>query len=149
MAMLERLLPRTIDNNYRGHPAALWLLGVYTLLKIAMSINVMFNSREVLMRADGIPVDTYPAAAAQTIMAFFALFGFFHLLLTAMQIGTLVRYRSFIPFMYVILIVEAVGRRTLFYFRPFPRVASQATAINVALLVMLVIGLAFSLRKRS
>lgn len=146
--MLDRLFPRTVDNTYRGHPVALWLLGVFTLLKLAMSINVILNGRKLMITADGIPVDRYPAGAAQTIIALFALFGFFHLLLTALQIGTIVRYRSLVPFMFALLIVELAGRRALFYFLPFPRTPAPSTAINMGLLILLIVGLAFSLLER-
>ena len=73
--MLEQLLPRTIDNTYRGQKAALWLLGLLLLMKTAMGLNSIINGYKVATSADGIPLDTYPPAAARTIVALFGIWG--------------------------------------------------------------------------
>ena len=40
--MLERLLPHSLDNTYRGHTIALWLFGLVALMKSAQSLSIMF-----------------------------------------------------------------------------------------------------------
>ena len=42
--MLSRLFPTRVDNDYRGHPAAPWLMGVLVLMKLAMGVNATFNT---------------------------------------------------------------------------------------------------------
>ena len=54
--MLERLFPRQADNGFEGHRAALWLLGLLIALKLAMSLNSIFNTESVAAGADGIPL---------------------------------------------------------------------------------------------
>jgi hypothetical protein len=143
------LFPPAIDNTYRGRASALWILGVVLLLKTIMSVNSIVNGYAVARDADGIPLDAYPPAAAQTIVALLALFGLGHLLLAALSLLALARYRSLVPFMFGILIVELVSRKTILYALPIARTgAPPASAINLAILGFLLAGLALSLWKR-
>jgi hypothetical protein len=73
--MLDLLFPQRIDNTFRGQKAALWLLALMALMRTAMGVSVMFNTHMTAITADGIPLDTYPAAAAANIVAMFALLG--------------------------------------------------------------------------
>jgi hypothetical protein len=70
--MISRVLPQPIDNTYRGHRLALWLFGLLLFMKVAMSVNSIFNASSVASSADGIPLDTYTPAAARTIVSLFA-----------------------------------------------------------------------------
>ncbi len=58
-SMLNPLLPRRVDNTYRGHKLALWLFGLVVLLKLVISLNSIFNGRTVASSADGILLDTF------------------------------------------------------------------------------------------
>ena len=71
--MLDRLLPARIDNQFRGHRAALWLLGIYVALKLIMSLNSIFNTRSIATGADGLRLDTLPPDGAQALLMLFAL----------------------------------------------------------------------------
>ena len=146
---MSLLLPDTFDNKYRGHRVALWLFGLLLLMKTAMGINCAFNGRTILITADGVPVDTYPPAAAQTIVALFALYGFFQLLLSVLGTGALVRYRSAVPLMFAVFLLEHAGRKLILWLIPMVRVGHPpATAVNLALLILILAGLALSLWKR-
>ena len=104
--MLHQLLPPTVDNTYRGHPAALWLFGVLVFLKLVISVNSMVNGHSVASGADGIPLDTFATGAAQTVVSLFGLLGIATLILCVICIVVLVRYRALIPFMYAMLLLE-------------------------------------------
>ncbi len=73
--LTDRLLPQRVDNTYRGYKLALWLFGTVVLMKLAMSLNSIFNGYVVASSADGIPLHTFPSAAAQTVVALFAIWG--------------------------------------------------------------------------
>ena len=45
--MFNRLLPRHIDNTYHGYKLALWLFALLMLMKVAMSLNSIFNGHSV------------------------------------------------------------------------------------------------------
>ena len=146
--MLNRLLPPTIDNTYRGHRLAIWVLALLVLLKTIMSLNSIFNGYDVASSADGIPLDTYPTPAARTIVSLFGLLGLGHFVLCVLCMLVLVRYRSMIPFMFALLLLEHLSRRLILSVMPIVRVGRPpGFAVNVILLVLMIVGLALSLRR--
>lgn len=148
-AMLDRLLPRVIDNSYRGPKSALWLLGFLAFIKLAMGLNSVFNGAEVLSSADGVPLATYPPDSAQTIVAIFALWALGQILLGLVTVLALVRYRRMAPLVFALFLAEHLGRKLILQFLPIVRSdAAPASAINAALLVLMVIGLLLSLWQR-
>ena len=147
--MFTPLLPQRLDNAYRGQRLALWLFGLVLLMKSAMSLNSIFNSYFVASSADGIPLDTYPAGAAGTIAALFALLGLSHAVVCLLGVVALVRYRSLIPLLFVLFLLEHLSKTVILYFRPIERIgAPPASIINLILLSLLVIGLGLSLWSR-
>jgi hypothetical protein len=56
-----------MDNRYRGHPAAMWLLCVLTFVNTAIALGAIFSPDGGAQSADGIPLDTYGAAGAQAL----------------------------------------------------------------------------------
>ena len=147
--MIDRLLPRTIDNAYSGSKAALWLLGILAAVKIAMALNCIVNGRSVLSSADGVPLATYPADAAQTAVALFALWAWGVLLFALLAVLTLVRYRAMTPFAFALLLTEHAGRKLILQFIPIVRSDNApASWINAALLSLMALGFLLSLRRR-
>lgn len=65
------LLPRALDNAYRGHKLGLWRFGFLVFSKITMGLNVVFNGRFVARSADGIPLEAYPPDATQAVLFLF------------------------------------------------------------------------------
>lgn len=47
---MNRILPERIDNTYRGHPVALWLLVTLVLMKGGMAPGTIFNGRSLAFR---------------------------------------------------------------------------------------------------
>jgi hypothetical protein len=147
ITMFAQLLPRPLDNTYHGHTLAIWLLACTVLVKTAMSLNVIFNGRFVASSADGIPLDTFPAAAAQTVIAIFAIWGLAQLVICSMSVLVLVRYRGLIPLMFVLFLLEGLARRLVLHYLPIARTGRPpGFGVNLALLAMTVVGLALSLR---
>ena len=147
--MLEHLLPRTIDNTYRGYRVALWLFGVVLFIKTLQMLLVIFNGRATLVDADGIPVDTYPPDAAQAVIAILALMGLARLVTYLLFAAALVRYRSLITLMFLAFVFEYVGRELILYCLPIIRTGDPISPImNNVLFALTLIGLALSLPKR-
>ena len=144
--MYSQLLPQRIDNTYRGHKLALWLFGLLVLIKTAMSVNSIFLGHKVATSADGIPLDTFPPAAAETIVAMFAIWGLAHLMICLLCVLVLVRYRALIPFMFLFLLVEHLGRKLILQFISIARTGTPpGSFVNLALLAVMIVGLALSL----
>jgi hypothetical protein len=147
--MLDQLLPQRIDSAYRGSKFAPWLLALIVGMKMLQSLLSIFAGHYVAGSADGIPVDTYTPAGAQTVVALFALLGFTRLMIYLICVAVMVRYRSAIPFMFVLLVLEHLGRTLILQFVPIARTGTPiGPVVNLVLLALMIIGLALSLRSQ-
>jgi hypothetical protein len=147
--MLDRLFPQRLDNTYRGYKLALWLFGLVVLMRLGISLNSIFNGRLVASSADGIPLDTFPPAASQTVVSLFALLGLSHLVLCLLCILVLVRYRALVPFMFALLLLQHLVRKLILHFLPVPRTGTPpGSVVNLVLLALMVAGLVLSLWSR-
>ncbi|MEW6369045.1 MAG: hypothetical protein AB1714_30830 [Acidobacteriota bacterium] len=147
--MFNQLLPQHLDNTYRGYKIALWLFALMVLMKVAMSLNAIFNGYLVASSADGIPLDTFTSSAAQTVVSLFAIWGLAHFVICSMCMLVLVRYRSVIPFMFALLLLEHLSRKLILHFLPIARTGTPpGTVANLVLLAVMIVGLALSLRSR-
>ncbi len=148
--MLDRVLPRRIDNTFRGHIAGLWLFGLVLAVKGLQSVMVIFNGNSIARSADGIPLDSFPPAAAQTVVALFALTGFSRLVVVALCVLVLFRYRAAVPFMFAVLAVDYLLKSLLLHFLPVPTVGSvPGPTMNLVVFGVMLVGLVLSLRARA
>lgn len=146
--MLHRLLPRRIDNTYRGPTLALWLFGALILMKGGIGLGTMFNGRSAAISADGIPLDTFTPAGEQAFVSLFAAWGLSQLVLNLLGLLALVRYRAMVPFMFALLLLEHLCRKLVFLFLPMPRTGSSpGYAVNLVIVSLMVVGLVLSLRE--
>lgn len=147
--MFNQLLPRHFDNTYHGYKPALWLFALVVFMKVAMSLNSIFNGYPVATSADGIPLDTFPSGAARTVVSLFALLGLSHFMFCLLGILVLVRYRSMIPFMFGLLLLESLSRRLILQFVPIVKTGTPpGFYVNLGLLAVMIVGLALSLRSQ-
>lgn len=145
--MLTRIFPPQADNHYRGSRMAIWLAIPILLANIVMSINSIIIGRIVAQKADGLPLDTYSTTAADTVVLIFALWGLCHLMLFLSGILVLVRYRTMLPFVYVMFLADLLGRRLLALLHPIVRTGLHSNLpMNLVLLALMCVGLIFSLR---
>ena len=144
--MFNQLLPQRIDNTYRGYKLALWLFALLVFIKVAISLNCIFNGYMVASSADGIPLDTFTPAGAQTVVSLFALLGNSWLMICLLCSLVLVRYRSMIPLMFALLLLEHLSRKLILQFLPMVRTGTPpGTYVNLVLLAVMLVGLALSL----
>ena len=148
--MLNQLLPRTVDNTYRGQKLALWLFGLVVLMKLAISLNSIINGHTVASSADGIPVDTFTPAGAQAFVSLFAAWGLAQVVICVLCIVVLIRYRALVPFLFLVLLLEHLSRRLIFYVMPIVRTGTSTNlTVNLVLLTLMIVGLALSLWNRA
>lgn len=146
-ALLKRLLPGRMDNDFDGHRAALWLLGLFIALKLAMSVNSILNTASVAAGADGLPLDSFGPAAARAVLMLFALVALGQLTLAVIALIALLRYRAMVPLMYLVLLGEQLARRFIVQGYAVERTEAIAVGwyVNLGLLVLLTLGLVLSL----
>jgi hypothetical protein len=147
--VLDRILPQRLDNAYGGRVVALWLFAAVLLMKTGIALGTVFNGRAAAQTADGIPLDSFGAAGAAAFVSLFAAWGLAQLVISAIGVLALVRYRVMVPLMFALLLFEHVVRRVIFVVLPIPRDgAAPGLAINVALIAVMVVGFALSLTTR-
>lgn len=150
MSMSQRLFPKQPSGSFEGHRLALWLLGLIVALKALMGGNSILNAAEVASKADGIPVETFGATAAREVVLLFEMVGLGQLVLAVIGAVVLIRYRALAPLVFLLFLVEHVGRRLIVFANAVEpsRTASPGFYINMGLLALLVIGFALSLWTR-
>ena len=147
--MFKQLFPQRVDNTYRGYKLALWFFALVVLMKVGMSLNSIFNGYFVASSADGIPLDTFTSAGAQTVVSLFAIWGLAQLVICLLCILVVVRYRSMIPFMFALLLLEHLSRKLILHFLPIAKTGTPpGFAVNLVLLALMIVGLALSLRSQ-
>jgi hypothetical protein len=147
-SLLGRLFPVRIDNKFPGSRLALWLFGVYVFVKVGQGGESLFNSAATAVRADGIPLQSFGTAAAETAVEMFALLGLNVLVLPLLGVIALIRYRAMIPLIYLMMLILNLSSRAVNYAHPSPRIGGVQPVgfyVNLGLLAILVIGFALSL----
>jgi hypothetical protein len=147
--IVNRFFPRPIDNRYSGSKIALWLFGLIVLVHIVQSVMIIVNGHSIAQSADGIPLETYPAAAAQTILAILAVSSLRRLIISLICAVVLFRYRSAVPLMFVVLGFNYLGGQVIFQFIPIVRVGTPpGVVVNLIMFGLTIVGLALSLWRR-
>jgi len=145
--VIRRLFPKQADNSFEGLRPALWLLGFLIAVKLLMSLNSILNTADVAGNADGIPLASYGPEAARQVLQLFALMALGHLFLTLVAVAALVRWRTLVPFAYLLLLAEFLVRRLIVWSYAAPGAESTGIAliVNSSLAVLLTLGLVLSL----
>jgi hypothetical protein len=151
--MLARLFPKQFDNDFRGHPLAVWLLVPIVVIRLLQGVNCVLQPAAIAATADAIPLARFTPDASATIVLLFALSAISFLLFALQAILALLRYRSMIPLLYVWVLVDTVARRALNVAHPTVQsVAPGGHAIgfyvNLALLVAMIAGFVLSMIRR-
>jgi hypothetical protein len=155
--MFEHIFPRQFDNTYRGHWLGIWLLGLIAIMKGLQGTVSVFDTRNVLINADGIPLDSYGADGIATVIALTALLGFCLLVIALQSVVVLIRYRSMVPLMFLVQLVVQTGGRVLHLVNPISRSSETSMGyaghpigfyVNLAILAATLIGFALSLRNK-
>ena len=147
--MFNSLLPRSLNNEYRGSRSALWLFGLVVAMKSAQILAIILSGHTTASGADGIPLDSFTPAAAQTVVAVFAQGSLWRLFFCLLGGLVLFRYRNAVPLMYALLGLNYLAAQLILGFVPLPRVGAPLGPLVILLLfVIMLVGLGLSLRRR-
>lgn len=143
--MLERILPRTVDNRYEGSAIARWTFSLFAVVSVARSCIHLAAPDGGAGTIAGL--DLALGGAANIVFAF-GLWGLSQLIYGLIQLLVALRYRTLIPLMYVFLIFETLGRMAVGWTKP-PVVlhTPPGGTANWILLPLAIVLLVLSLRK--
>lgn len=147
--MLNRFLPVQADNTYRGYKIGLWIFGLVVLFRLAIALGTIFNGHRAAGVADGLPLSTYGPGGAQAVVSEYAIWGLAHVIICAICVVVLLRYRSLVPFMFALITFELVARRVIFLVLPIQTTAAPSGTINLVLLIVMFAGLVLTLLNRA
>jgi hypothetical protein len=116
--MLERIFPKQFDNIYRGHWLGLVLFVPIVALKAIQGFNSIIWTHDIMVGADGIPVDSFTPVAAGEATQMFALLGMYLLVLPLLGAVALIRYRAMVPFLLLMLLIVQLGARGVHLLHP-------------------------------
>jgi hypothetical protein len=110
----EILLPAQADNTIRGLKLPVYLFALITIGSLIRSLIHLLAPDGGAGSIAGLDL----AAGADGIIFAFGLWGSSQLLFALVQLLVLLRYRSLIPFMYLMLIVETLLRQLVGILKP-------------------------------
>ena len=139
---MQGLFPQQVNNDYRGHPLALWLFYPITLVTLGRSLVHVFRDDGGAQSIATIPLDSFTPDGAAGVVTIFALCGLSQLLIGLLYVLVLWRYRVLLPLMYLSLIVEYLSRMAISNWKPIvtletPPAVPGGYLIIVVSLVML------------
>jgi hypothetical protein len=144
--MLAALLPAQADNSVRGMKLPVY---VFTLISIVSLIRSSIHLLAPDGGAGSIAGMNLSVAGADGIIFAFALWGSAQLVYALIQLLVAFRYRSLVPFMYVLLIVETLLRLLVGHTKPVTFAHTPPGAIgNYVILPLASLMLILSLWRR-
>ncbi len=144
--MLSRLLSAHLDNDFRGYKAAIWIFALITAMKLALGFVHIFSADGGAQTMSHIALDSYSAGAAQNVVGLFARMGLEQLLLGALFVVVLLRYRALTPLIFLLALVAQAGAFALAACKPLSlTVSSGAAPMHLVLSALYLAGLALSL----
>lgn len=144
--MLSRLFPPVIDNIYPGQKIALWVFYALTALTLWRSQHHVFAADGGAQSIATIPLDTYTQGGAAAVITIFALWGLAQLGMGLLYLLASIRYKSMIPLLYLLFVLEYGGRLFVGSIKPIETVSTAPGAqINLPFFLAGIVLLILSL----
>jgi hypothetical protein len=130
----EILLPAKIDNTIRGSKIPFHVFALYAIVSLVRSCIHLLAPDGGAGSIAGMDLSV---AGADGIIFAFALWGSSQLILAIMQLLVVFRYRSFVPFMYLMLMLEVLLRELVGKTKPVTFAHTPPGAIGNQLILWL------------
>jgi hypothetical protein len=132
--IFEILLPAKIDNTIRGSRIPFYVFALYAIVSLVRSCIHLLAPDGGAGSIAGMDLSL---AGADGIIFAFALWGSSQLILAVMQLLVVFRYRSFVPFMYLMLMLEVLLRELVGKTKPVTFADTPPGAIGNQLILPL------------
>ena len=130
------ILPKQADNQFQGYKIAVWIFLLITIFTIVRSCIHIFAPDGGAGSIAGIDVS---GAGGSNIVSMFAFWGLSQLLMGVVYLVVFFRYKNLIPFMYVLILAEYIGRIAIGFIKPLEVSHTPPGAIGDYILVPLAI----------
>ncbi len=148
--MLQKILPTTIDNNYKGNKIALWFFYLITAVTVVRSLIHIFKHDGGAQSIATIPLDTFTEGGAAVVILIFAYWGLSQLMFGIIQMIVAIRYKSLIPFMYLMLFLEWASRFLLSIYKPIETVGQAPGGVgNMVLPIVCALMFLLSIKEQN
>jgi len=141
-----RILPKQLDNSFRGNRIAVIVFLLITVFTLARSCIHIFAPDGGASSIAGINTSV---EGGSNIISMFAFWGLAQLLMGLVYLVVFFRYKSLIPFMYILIIIEYSGRVLIGMVKPLIVSHTPPGAIGDYILIPLAIMMLMLCFKRS
>jgi len=143
------LLPDTIDNQFQGLKVAQYAFLILTAATLVRSLIHVFAPDGGAQSIATIPLASYSGEAAAAVVLMFSLWGLSQLLMGIVYLVVYIKYKSLIPAMYVLMIVEYAMRIVIGQMKPIVTSGTAPGSIgNWVMVPVCILLLVLSLIKR-
>lgn len=147
--IIKLIFPKQIDNQFKGYKITLYAFYVLTAVTLWRSQHHLFAADGGAQSIASIPLDSFSLSGSQAVIGVFGLWGLSQLIIGIIYLLVSLRYKSMIPLMYVLMIVEYAFRA--FYFplaKPIPTAGTAPGAMinipfilfSIIMLILIVVG---------
>jgi hypothetical protein len=141
-----RVFPKQLDNSFRGNRIAVIVFALITVFTLARSCIHIFAPDGGASSIAGINTSV---EGGSNVISMFAFWGLAQLLMGLVYLAVLLRYKSLIPFMYMLIIIEYSGRVLIGMVKPLIVSHTPPGAIGDYILIPLAIMMLMLCFKRS
>ncbi len=136
---ISLILPKIVDNNYRGQNIAKYFFYVLTVITVVRSCIHLLSPDGGAESIATIPLTNYSEQASQSVILTFALWGLSQLIIGLFYTIVALRYKSLLPLMYIFLCFEYTMRLVLSIIKP---IITEGTAPgSIANYIMIPLGI--------
>ncbi len=141
-----RVFPKQLDNSFRGNRIAVIVFALITVFTLARSCIHIFAPDGGASSIAGINTSV---EGGSNVISMFAFWGLAQLLMGLVYLAVFFRYKSLIPFMYMLIIIEYSGRVLIGMVKPLIVSHTPPGAIGDYILIPLAIMMLILCFKRS
>lgn len=141
-----RVFPKQLDNSFRGNRIAVIVFALITVFTLARSCIHIFAPDGGASSIAGINTSV---EGGSNVISMFAFWGLAQLLMGLVYLAVFFRYKSLIPFMYMLIIIEYSGRVLIGMVKPLIVSHTPPGAIGDYILIPLAIVMLILCFKRS
>ena len=141
-----RVFPKQLDNSFRGNRIAVIVFALITVFTLARSCIHIFAPDGGASSIAGINTSV---EGGSNVISMFAFWGLAQLLMGLVYLAVFFRYKSLIPFMYILIIIEYSGRVLIGMVKPLIVSHTPPGAIGDYILIPLAIMMLMLCFKRS